>query len=204
MKSKYLISLLLYSFSLLINSCAPKLPPQAVSLMQQISNEVDRMHKLNLAYVNKAFSEKMEDVNVFIEKEYTPEMIRNIQKQIAGVNIDMNKEWPSVIQKLSPQISATKDSLQKALVENRIRIITKLNDDYNILKQACDAELNLLSSAVKLSETNKQVLNGLISKISGNKLDASKLEQALNGYLQKGSSVAGMILNLQENINTIL
>ncbi len=204
MKSKYFISLLLYSCSLLLNSCAPKLPPQAVGLMQQISNEVDRMHKLNLAYVNKAFSEKMEDVNVFIEKEYTPEMIKNIQKQIAGVNIDMNKEWPTVVQKLSPQISATKDSLQKALVENRIRIISKLNEDYNILKQACDAEMNLLSSAVKLSETNRQVYDGLIKKISGNKLDAPKLEQALNGYLQKGSSVAGMILNLQENMNAIL
>jgi hypothetical protein len=204
MPSKYLIILLGISFSLLIQSCAPKLPPQAVSLMQQISNEVDRMHKLNLAYVNKTFSEKMEDVNLFIEKEYTPELIKNVQKQIAGVNIDMNKEWPAIVQKLSPQISATKDSLQKALVDNRIRIISKLNDDYNILKQACDAELNLLSSAVKLSETNRQVYNGLIQKISGNKLDAPKLEQALNGYLQKGSSVAGMILNLQENINTIL
>lgn len=192
------------SLSLMIHSCTPKLPPQSVSLMQQISNEVDRMHKLNLAYVNKTFTQKMDEVNEFIDKEYTPEMIRNIQKQIAGVNVDMNKEWPAVIQKLSPQISATKDSLQKALVDNRIRIISKLNEDYSILKQACDAELNLLSSAVKLNETNRQVFDGLIRKISNDKLNPSKLEQALNGYLKKGSSVATMILNLQENMNTIL
>ncbi|MEP6711918.1 MAG: hypothetical protein ABJA37_05870 [Ferruginibacter sp.] len=190
--------------ALLLSSCATKIPVQSVTLMQQITNEGTRMHKINVAYVNKVFNEKTADINFFIDKEYLPEMIKNIQKQVAGTSIDMNKEWPAVIQKLTPQINATKDSLQQALMNSKFKVITKLNEDYEVFLQACTAEINLLSSAVKLNEEKRQIFDGLVKKISGDKIDAAKLEQILDNYLQKGSSVSGKILNFQNDIDNLL
>ncbi len=162
------------------------------------------MHKINVAYVNKVFNEKTADINFFIDKEYLPEMIKNIQKQITGMGIDMNKEWPAVIEKLTPQINATKDSLQQALLNNKFKVITKLNQDFDLFIQACNAETNLLSSAVKLNEEKRQIFDGLVKKISGDKMDAAKLEQILDSYLQKGSSVSAKILNFQTDIDNLL
>lgn len=205
MKAKYFSYLFIFCCGLVfLNSCATRIPVQSVTLMQQITNEGTRMHKINVAYVNKVFNEKTADINFFIDKEYLPEMIKNIQKQITGMGIDMNKEWPAVIQKLTPQINATKDSLQQALLNNKFKVITKLNQDYDVFMQACNAEINLLSSAVKLNEEKRQIFDGLVKKISGDKMDAAKLEQILDSYLQKGSSVSAKILNFQTDIDNLL
>lgn len=204
MKIKLFCNVCIFYFcSVLLSSCATKLPVQAVTLMQQISDEGTRMHKLNVAYVNKVFNEKTTDINIFIDKEYLPELVKNIQKQIAGTAVDMNKEWPTVIQKLTPQVNGVKDSLQQTLTNNKFKILFALNQDYTFFKQACDAEINLLSSAAKLNEEKRQIFDGLLKKISADKIDASKLEQVLDNYLKKGSTISAKILNFQNDIDAL-
>jgi hypothetical protein len=66
---------------MLASSCT-KLPVQSVNLMQQIKDEGQRIHKLNMAYVNLLFEHKNAEVDSFMKKEYIPEFIANIKKGV--------------------------------------------------------------------------------------------------------------------------
>ena len=189
---------------LLLVSCA-RLPVQSVNLMQQIKDEGQRMHKLNIAYVNLLFENKNAEVDSFIKKEYTPEFIAKIKKGIDenDTKIDMNKQWPEILPKIIPLINGVRDSLRTALLSNKGKIIAKLNEDYEFYKQACDAQIALLSSATKLNATTKQIFNSIAGKVTGNKTDLGMLEQKLDGFLKKGESISQKILFLNEAVQTI-
>jgi hypothetical protein len=183
-------------------SCA-KLPLQSVNLMQQIKDEGQRMHKLNIAYVNLLFDSKTAAVDSFMKQEYIPEFISNIKKGIDANGIDMSEEWPEVFPKIVPVINAVRDSLRTALVINKQKIVSKLNEDYEFYRQACDAQIGLLSSATKLNNSSKQVFNTLAAKITGNKIDLAMLEQKLNGFLKEGDNIAQKILFINDAVQTI-
>ena len=183
-------------------SCA-KLPVQSVNLMQQIKDEGQRMHKLNVAYVNLVFENKNAAVDSFMKNEYIPEFIGNIKKGVEANGIDMNEEWPQVFPKIVPLVNAVRDSLRTALVNNKLKIVGKLKEDFEFYKQACDAQIGLLSSATKLNSSSKQIFNTLAGKITGNKVDLSMLEQKLDGFLKGGESIAQKILFLNDAVQTI-
>lgn len=200
-----IVKLFMFFSIIFISSCA-KLPLNAVSLMQQIKDEGQRMHQLNLAYVNMMFESKNAEVDSFMNKEYIPEFIGNIKKGIDNSNgqIDMNKEWPKIFPKLVPVINAVRDSLRLALLNNKGKIADKLNEDYAFYKQACDAQISLLASATKLNSTTRQIFDSLLGKATGNKTDLTLLEQKLNGFLKKGESIAQKILFLNEAVETVI
>lgn len=194
--------LLACTYILCIVSCA-KLPVQSVNLMQQIKDEGQRMHKLNLAYVNLLFENKNAEVDSFMKKEYIPDLINGIKTGAEAANIDMSKRWPETFSKLLPVINGVRDSLRTALLSNKNKIISRLNNDYDFYKQACDAEIGLLSSVTKLNATTRQVFNTIAGKVTGNKTDLTMLEQKLDGFLKKGETISQKILALNEDVQTI-
>lgn len=201
---------LFYLFCLVVCISCAKIPMQSISLMQQIKNEGERMHKLNLAYVNKLFNDQSEAINLFIEKEYTPEYIREIKAEIKNkedelsIKIDMNKEWPNIVPKINKRVNAVKDSLVKVITLSQQLIVNKLNEDYQVYEQACETQLNLLTSAAKLNESGRQAANSILSKITNNKVNMNSLESTLNNYLQKGSNAGQMITSFQLAISNLL
>jgi hypothetical protein len=191
-------------FMACLNSCA-KLPVQSVQLMQQIKDEGHRMHQLNNAYVNMVFEKNTADVDSFMNKEYIPSMISSMKKSFDenDTKIDMNKQWPQIFPKIVPVVNGVRDSLRTALAENRNKIISKLNEDYEFYRQACDAQIALLSSATKLNNNTRQIFNTLVTKVSGNKADLTQLEKKLDGFLQKGESISQKILFLNQAVQSI-
>ena len=185
-------------------SCA-KLPVQSVNLMQQIKDEGQRMHKLNLAYVNMMFESQNAEVDSFMKKEYIPEFLGKIKEGFDANDkrIDMNEHWPEVFPKIVPVINSVRDSLRNALVTNKEKIVTMLNGDYQFYNQACDAQINLLSSATKLNNSTRQIFNSLLGKATSNKIDLSTLEQKLDGFLKKGEGIAQKILFLNDSVQTL-
>ncbi len=198
---KHLLHLTALSFIiLLLYSCA-KLPMQSVSLMQQIKDEGTRMHKLNLAYVNLVFENKKTAVDSFIENEYTPAYLKRVKELMDDNNVKVdNNNWQTFFPKIVPVINAARDSLQHALTENKTKLVEKLNEDFGFYKQACDAQIALLSSASKLNNASRQVFNTMASKITGGKTDLTMLEQRLDAVLNKGGSIAEKILGINEAI----
>lgn len=185
-------------------SCA-KLPVSSVSLMQDIKAEGQRMHKLNIAYVNMVFESKNAEVDSFMKKEYIPELLANIKKGFDNndTRIDMNEQWPEIFPQIVPIVNGVRDSLRTALLTNKEKLIGKLTTDYNFYEQACNAQIGLLSSATKLNNTTRQIFNSLAGKITGNKADLSTLEKKLDGFLQKGESISQKILFINEAVQTI-
>ncbi len=203
MTIKFFYTAILVVGFLSLVSCA-KLPVQSVSLMQQIKDEGQRMHKLNVAYINLLFENKNAEVDSFMDKEYIPEYISNI-KRLMDENdnrIDMNENWQEIFPKIIPVVNAVRDSLRTALLNNKNKIITKLNEDYDLYKQACDAQIALLSSATKINNTTRQIINSIAGKITGNKTDLSMLEQRLEGFLQKGETIAQKILGINDAVQS--
>ncbi len=185
-------------------SCA-KLPVQSVQLMQQIKDEGQRMHKLNLAYVNLLFENKKAAVDTFMEKEYIPAYMQRV-KELFDENdtkVD-NNNWQTIFPQIIPHVNAARDSLQGALIANKNKITGRLNEDYNFYKQACDAQIGLLSSATKLNNTSRQIFNAAASKFSGGKTDLTQLEQTLDGVLKKGGSIAEKILGINDAIQSFI
>jgi hypothetical protein len=200
MKAKLLYVTMIIAAALLLHSCA-KLPVSSVSLMQQIKDEGTRMHKLNIAYVNMLFENKKAAVDSFIENEYTQAYIKRTKELMDGNNFKVdNTNWQSLLPKMLPVINAARDSLQNTLAENKNRLVEKLNEDYGYYKQACDAQIALLSSATKLNNASRQVFNSIAAKITGGKTDLTMLEQRLDGALKKGSSIAEKILGINEAV----
>ena len=116
--------------------------------------------------------------------------------------IDMNENWQEIFPKIIPVVNAVRDSLRTALLNNKNKIITKLNEDYDLYKQACDAQIALLSSATKINNTTRQIINSIAGKITGNKTDLSMLEQRLEGFLQKGETIAQKILGINDAVQS--
>ena len=191
-------------FMACLNSCA-KLPVQSVQLMQQIKDEGQRMHKLNSAYVNMVFEKNNGEIDSFMTKEYIPEMISNMKKSFDenDTKIDMNKQWPQIFPKIVPVVNSVRDSLRMALTENRNKIISKLTEEYEFYRQACDAQIALLSSATKLNNNTRQIFNTLVTKASGNKTDLTELEKKLDGFLKQGESISQKILFLNQAVQSI-
>ncbi len=189
---------------LIVTSCS-KLPVSTVSIMQQIKDEGQRMHKLNLAYVNLLFENKKNAVDTFMEKEYIPAYMRRVKELFDDneTKVD-NNNWQTIFPKMIPHINAARDSIQQALIVNREKITNKLKEDFDFYKQACDAQIGLLSSATKLNNTGRKIFDAAVSKLSGSKTDITQLEQTLDNVLKKGGSIAEKILGLNNAVQSFI
>ncbi len=204
MKKNILSNIIVFAFLLCLASCV-KLPVNSVSLMQQIKDEGQRMHKLNLAYVNLLFENKKAAADTFMEKEYIPAYMQRV-KELFDENdtkVD-NSNWQTIFPQMIPHINAARDSLQRALITNKNKITDRLNEDYSFYKQACDAQIGLLSSAVKLNNTSRQIFNNAVSKLSGGKTDLTQLEQTLDNVLKKGSTIAEKVLGINDAVQSFI
>lgn len=198
MKSPIYILVLTFIFY----SCAATIPPQSITLTDAISEEGKRMHQLNLALLNNMFKVKRESIDSFIKNEYTPKYLEEFKKRIPeGVNVDA--ELPNMLAAVIPEINSRRDMMQSALENQRIKLVTKLEDDFKTYEDATLNLRKLLESAVKLDEEN-QKLYSQVYELSGNKIDLNKVENSINDFILDSGDVSQNILKLNESINSII
>ncbi len=198
-KLKPLISLFL--IAAFVAGCAT-IPPQSINLTDAISEEGKRMHQLNLALLNKMFKEKRERIDRFIKNEYTPKYLEEFKKRIPeGVNVDA--ELPNILAATIPEINSRRDMMQSALENQRVKLVTKLEEDFKAYEDAALKLRNLLESAVKLDE-EKQKIYSQISNLSDNKIELNKIENSINDFILDSGDVSQNILKLNETINSMI
>lgn len=193
--------LILLLFYILLSSCA-KLPVQTISLVEAISEEGTRMHRINTALVNNLFANKRDQVDAFIRNEYTPEFIKEFMKNIPP-GTDLEKELPAMMNAMIPEINSRRDAMQSALEENRIKIIDKLNEDYLIYEMACMELKKLIESAVKVDKERKNLL-AQVQNLAGTKIDIEKLENQLDTFILDAGDYGKKLVKLNEEINKLL
>ncbi|HYO21502.1 MAG TPA: hypothetical protein VER36_03785 [Flavisolibacter sp.] len=200
MKNVLTLSLLLLLFS----SCA-KIPVQSIALAEALQEEGERMHKLNLVFLNRIFLSKRVTIEKFIEEQYTPKAVAEFTSRVSKEfpQTDFKKEFPELMNALLPQINTRRDSLVRELELQKEKVVDKLNTDYKVFNNAASELKKLLESAVKVDK-EKQALFNQAKALSNNRIDFNQLEGALDKFILSGGNVGNNIAELNNAVNQLL
>jgi hypothetical protein len=186
-------------------SCA-KIPVQSIQLADAIAAEGARMHSLNLALLDQMFREKKAAVDSFIRNQYTPAFIENIKKAIPA-SMSVQDALAPVLQRALPLINLRRDSLINTLEEQRVKLLSKLEADYQDYEQANKSLRDLLESAVNIDK-EKQGLYDTAKQLSNNHIDLYSIDGALDRFIVSAGSMSGNVADgiskLNEYINKLL
>ncbi|MBN2174004.1 MAG: hypothetical protein JW731_07730 [Bacteroidales bacterium] len=182
-------------------SCA-KIPLESLTLADSLTNEGSRMHQLNIALINKMFAEKRQKIDEFITMEYTPQYIKNFTQAIPP-DADIKEELPEILNSIIPEINSRRDMMQSALEDQRIKLVTKLGQDYAVYLSGSNELRKLLESNVQVDKERKEFFDS-VKGMTNDKIDLNKVEDALDGFITDSGDVSASILDLNETINSII
>jgi len=186
-------------------SCA-KIPTQSIDLADIVIVEGERMHRLNITLLNKMFKAKSKEIDVFIENVFIPQYMENFQALIPE-GVDMNAELGGIVQATSTEINNQRNAMQSALEHNRIKLLTKMEEDFRVFQESAAELKNLLESAVKVDQARASLFERFNS-LSGNRLDINDLENKIDNFILKagesGSDIAKLANTLDESVNSLI
>jgi vacuolar-type H+-ATPase subunit D/Vma8 len=181
-----------------IVSCA-SIPASTATLSQQVIEEADAMHKLNLALIQQLFDERKNKVDDFINNQYIPAFTKNFQAKIPP-GVDISTELPNILKSVMPVISRKRDSLHNLLDTQRTQMIASLNTSYTSYQQASSTLQNLISSAVKLKASESTAL-AQAQSLANTNIDVNKIQHHLDSLLIKTGNGFDKLLNIKSAIN---
>lgn len=190
-------SILIVFVAVSITACA-SIPASTVTLSQEVISEADSMHKLNIALVNQLFDERKDKVNDFINNQYIPSFVKNFEAKIPA-GVDVKAQLPNILKSVMPVISRKRDSLQGLVDAQRTQVITSLNESYTNYQRASSTLQNLISSAVKLKQSETNTL-AQIQSLAGTNINVGKIESHLDSLLVKTGSGFDKLLNVKSAI----
>ncbi len=181
-----------------IVSCA-SIPASTATLSQEVIMEANEMHQLNIALINKLFDERKDKVDDFINNQYIPAFTKNFQAKIPA-GTDVSAELPNILKSVMPVINKKRDSFHNVLDAQRQNMITSLNSTYADYQQASAALQNLISSAVKLKQSESNTL-AQIQKLTGTNINVGKIQNHLDSLLIKTGNGFDKLLKAESAIN---
>jgi len=181
-----------------ISSCA-SIPASTATLSQELISEANSMHQLNIALVNKLFDERKDKVNDFINNQYIPSYVKNFEAKIPP-GVDVSAELANILKSVMPVINRKRDSLQGLLDVQRNEMITSLNTNFASYQQASATLQNLISSAVKLKQSEANTLQQ-IQSLTNTNLNVGKIQNHLDSLLIKTGNGFQKLLNIEATIN---
>ncbi len=190
-------SILFVSILIGVVACA-SIPASTVTLTEEVVSEANSMHNLNIALVNQIFDERKQKVNDFINNQYIPTFVKNFESKIPA-DIDVKAQLPNILKSVMPVISRKRDSLQGLLDVQRNQMINSLNESYSNYQRATTTLQNLISSAVKLKQSEANTL-AQIQRLTGTNINVSKIEGHLDSLLIKTGSGFDKLLNVKSAI----
>ncbi|MBC8753786.1 hypothetical protein H2O64_03840 [Kordia sp. YSTF-M3] len=190
-------SVLFVSIFIGVVSCA-SIPASTATLSEEVISEAGAMHKLNIALVNQLFDERKDKVNDFINNEYIPTFVKNFSAKIPA-SVDVKAELPNILKSVMPVISRKRDSLQGLLDTQRNEVITSLNESYTNYQRATATLQNLITSAVKLKQSEANTL-AQIERLTGTNINVGKIEGHLDSLLIKTGNGFDKLLNVESAI----
>jgi len=180
-----------------INACA-SIPASTATLSQEVIAEAYSMHQLNIALINKLFEERKGKVDDFMNNQYIPLFVKNLQSKIPA-GVDINSELTNILKSVMPVINRKRDSLHNLLDTQRDQMVTSLNTNFTNYQQASATLQNLITSAVKLKQTEANTLNQ-IQNLSKTNFDIGKIQKHLDSLLIKTGDGFNKLLNIESAI----
>jgi hypothetical protein len=190
-------SILFVSILMGVVACA-SIPASTATLSEEVISEANSMHNLNIALVNQLFDERKEKVNDFINNQYIPTFVKNFSEKIPA-GVDVKTQLPNILKSVMPVISRKRDSLQGLLDTQRNQVITSLNESYTNYQRASATLQNLITSAVKLKQSEANTL-AQIQRLTGTNINVGKIEGHLDSLLVKTGNGFDKLLNVKSAI----
>ena len=183
---------------LLIGACA-SIPSSTSKLTEEVINEANGMHALNVSLVNQLFDEREQRLNDFITYQYTPKLLDKFQKLLPD-SVDYEKELPNIMKSVVPVINRKRDSLHHILSTQKAGIVSQLNTTYTAYANSTSTLQNLIDSAVKLKSAEQDVLTAIenITGVPSAKVDATAA--SLTNLLVKSGITAGQLTEILQKL----
>ncbi|MFK7747895.1 MAG: hypothetical protein AB8B65_05880 [Kordia sp.] len=178
-------------------SCA-SIPASTATLSQEVISEANSMHQLNIALVNKLFEERKDKVDAFMNNQYIPTYVTKLQANMPS-GVDVNAELPNILKSVMPVINRKRDSLHGLLETQRDRMVTSLNTNFAEYQQATTTLQNLISSAVKLKQSEQQTL-AQIQSLTNTNINVGKIQNHLDSLLVKTGNGFDKLLKVESAI----
>ncbi len=186
--------------SAIFSGCA-KIPVESVQLSDAILREGTRMHSINIAVINELFSEKKKSVSDFIEQDYLPEYVKDFTSGLTIKNYDADS-LQQILLAILPEINQRRDAMIQALDDQKTKLISQLNNEYDAYYDASNALHALLQSAADV-DAERAALNERIRQLSGEKIDLNKVEHSLDAFIAKAGSAGSIDNAINELDNTM-
>lgn len=186
-------------FLCLLTSACVSIPKSTNTLTQQMAEETNNMHNLNISLVQQLFNERKQRLNTFITNKYTPSLIERYKKLLPDTT-NYKKELGNIITSIIPVIEAKKDSLNNILNNQEKQIISQLNSNYQKFTRASNSLQNLISSASKINDSEENIIQS-IDNITHNKLNLNAIENELDSLLGKTSNIFNKLKPFEKSLN---
>lgn len=179
------------------------MPPAALDMHNVLVDETYRMHNLNIELVNAYFTQRAREIDEFIENVYTYNLIKNVQKGLANLDYDQDSLFVLTYPKIQHNIIAKRDTLQLQLQEERLRVITDLNENFNAYEIYSKELGQLINSTIKIEEEREDFVRR-IDAITKDKLKLAEMEAKADKILIEAGKVSKTVDDSSETIEDVI
>lgn len=177
----------------LASSCAT-IPKESVKLSESLGTMISNSRSSQINLVNRYFSERIEGIRTFALDEYKPAFMKNVQKRLK----DQGQEF--TFDRYDQAMGRVQKKVDEWVAEaetERAQVLDAVNQSYDRMTRANESVTSLLRSASQVEETRK-ALTGDLEKQAGNVVDFEKLDQKMQGILNKVQQAKGLLSPQEE------
>lgn len=177
-------------------------PKGSVELSKEIGTGIAENQRSYTGLLNVYFASKKQQVDQWIENEYLPEYLSNIQAELkkAGQPTTLS---PQQLKDVLRDVIVERDQKHTDLENTRLLLLTKSNEHYILLSQGNAGVTGLLQSILDVKEATSSTTQK-IKTASGGKLDLEQVEKKFNDYLKKAGTASEKTNNLYNTIKSAL
>lgn len=178
-----------------LGGCA-SIPKESVELSKEIGKGIAESQRSYTNLLNSYFTAKKLQVDQWIENEYLPGYLFNIQNGLknAGLSTTLSD---AKLRDVLRDVIAERDQKHTDLEKTRLLLLTKSNEHYNLLSQGNAGVTGLLQSMVDVKEATSSAAQ-TVKNTSGGKVDLDEIEKMFNDYLKKAGTAAAKATSLYE------
>lgn len=191
--------LLLILSALIFGGCV-SVPKESVELNKEVGKGIAESQRSYTALLNIYFATKRQQVDQWIENEYLPQYLSNIQSELkkTGQPTTLSpRQWGEILQ----DVIAERDQKHTDLENTRLLLLTKSDEHYTLLSQGNAGVTGLLQSLVSVKEAASSA-GKTFKTASDGKVDLELIEKKFNDYLKKAGAASDKAENLYETVKS--
>lgn len=199
--------------SFLISSCA-SIPPEATQLSGELGKRISAIEQANINLLHKFFELKRNEIDKFIDEEWTPEFAETIFSKP-----NTKKAWDTIVKEndseqrlkfllfvgpaLQKEINNQRQKMVKPLDELERKLERKIRAEYTQARSINNTITSFLASASKVAENRQRYLDmvGVTDESIGKVIDG--VGDTVNDLVQKGTDIQNKTKQVEEYLKKL-